>query len=207
MYDTQYVWWSLNMITIMCNIQYVWNQYMCMKTNICVWKPIHVITTMPPGRATHRRLRDLVRMGSGSSWPGTTQVIVMIRIKIVEILLAFAWVLCVNIELMWMNTITIFMSQEWACAKKRRARTTKRSLWRGADARTDSQHIIFSQNFSHDTDIRSSRNSNHRRFDHITSVGASTTPANALGELVPGKIHTKKGLDFKNWDQLIRAWV
>ena len=118
------------------------NQYMCMKTNM---HGNHNAST--PGLATHQRLRDLVRMGSGSSWPGTTQVIVMIRIKIVEILLAFAWVLCVNSELMWMNT-TIFLSQEWACAKKRRARTTKWSLWREEDARTDSQHIIFSQNFS-----------------------------------------------------------
>ena len=64
--------------------------------------------------------------------------------------------------------------------------------------------LYFHKTF-HDTDIRRSRNSKHRRFDHITSLGASTTPANALGGLVPGKIHTKKGLDFKNWDQLIRA--
>ena len=74
--DNQYAWWSLNMIANMRNSQYV-------------WKPIYVYddpymrgnhNASTPDRATHQRLRDLVRLGSGSWWPGTTQVIIMIRI-------------------------------------------------------------------------------------------------------------------------------
>ena len=175
------------------------NQYMCMKTNM---HGNHNAST--PGLATHQRLRDLVRMGSGSWWPGTTQVTIMIRI---EISLSFGWVLCVNIAWIDVNEHHYIFVPGMGVCEKAPCKNNQMILVEGGGCTYGlTTHYIFTKLFMIQT-LRSFHNSNHRRFDHITSVGASTTPANALGELVPGKIHTKKGLDFKNWDQLIRAWV